>query len=181
VQRSFNTNETNEHNLQFITFIKKTTHNKTGLFLTHYLLTIINFAFFFILLITRDYEFDYYRPSYSLHKKIIIAIIAGPLFETLIFQFIPNKILDILKIRNYYIQLFLMALLFAIAHRHFQIPVFINFFIGGSIVVNYYLQVEKRESTKNAIIKTFVLHAVFNLTLTIITLIPKIITFKNYY
>lgn len=96
----------------------------------------------------------------------------APVKETIIYQFIPKLVLDMLGIRNYWVVLLSISIFFSAMHdiHMWQDNILFSliFTIGTIILVNYYLQVQKQESTINAIVKTIILHGLYNLTLDII-------------
>jgi membrane protease YdiL (CAAX protease family) len=110
-----------------------------------------------------------------IHMKILLGAIIVPIAETIIFQFIPKLILDFVRIKNYYVALVIMSVFFSALHgihaRQDNILLSIVFTLGSGVLVNYYLQAQKREGTRQAVIKTMILHGTFNLTLTILTYI----------
>lgn len=110
-----------------------------------------------------------------IYKKILLGAIIVPIAETFIFQFIPKLILDFVRIRNYYSGLIIMTINFSVFHgihsRQDNILLSIVFTLGLGVLINYYLQVQRREGTWQAVIKTTILHGTFNLTLIILTYI----------
>jgi hypothetical protein len=106
-----------------------------------------------------------------IYMDILLASVIVPIVETIIFQFIPKLILDFVRIRNYYLILIIMTIIFSAFHGiHLlqdSIILSICFTLSMGVLVNYYLQVQKMEGTRQAIINTTILHSVFNLTLTI--------------
>lgn len=148
--------------------IKRITDNKIGLFLIHYLLEIINLFLLFTILYTTTLKFATRTREYTFNEKIILYVILAPILETILFIFLPRLILNKIKINNSYINLLIISTLFTLAHQHFEILSIIFYFILCLTFTNYYLQVQKRESTKKAIFKTILLHAFYNLTITII-------------
>lgn len=110
-----------------------------------------------------------------IHMKILLGAIIAPIVETFIFQFIPKLILDFVRIKNYYLVLVIMSVSFSALHgvhaHQDNIILSIAFTLGLGVLVNYYLQVQKREGTWQAVIKTTILHGTFNLTLIILTYI----------
>ncbi|GAB6010156.1 hypothetical protein [Dysgonomonas reticulitermitis] len=150
-----------------------------------YYVRIYKIRFFFIhyilMLICASIEISLGDPNKSIkwdipiHMKFLLGAIIVPITETFIFQFIPKLILDFVRIRNYYLVLVILSVFFSAFHgihaRQDNILLSIVFTLGTGVLVNYYLQVQKREGTWQAVIKTTILHGTFNLTLTILTYI----------
>lgn len=107
--------------------------------------------------------------------RFLSTCIITPITETIIFQFILKLILDFIRIKNYYLVLAIMTVPFSALHSaHMSqnnIAFSVLFTLGIGVLVNYYLQVQKREGTKQAVIKTAILHSTFNLTIVILNYI----------
>lgn len=94
---------------------------------------------------------------------LVIAVIAAPLFETLIFQSLIIEIIcKIIKRprRNIYIAIIASALAFALNHTYSVYYVIFTFFVGIIYSLAYYLGRYRKES---AIILVFLLHSLDNL------------------
>jgi membrane protease YdiL (CAAX protease family) len=94
---------------------------------------------------------------------LVIAVIAAPLIETLLFQsLIIEVICKIIKRprRNIYIAVFASALAFALNHTYSVSYVIYTFFGGIIYSLAYYLGRYRKES---AIILVFLLHSLDNL------------------
>lgn len=109
--------------------------------------------------------------TYSFFTSVVII---APIKETIYYQFIPKLILNRIGIENYKIVLFILGGYFSFLHNVHQTEniLFSLFFtIGCFIMVNYYMQVQKREGTPSAVVKTIILHSLLNFTtLTVDTL-----------
>lgn len=107
--------------------------------------------------------------------RILSTCIITPITETIIFQFILKLILDFMRIKNYYLVLAIMTVPFSVLHSaHLSqnnIAFSVLFTLGIGVLVNYYLQVQRREGTKQAVIKTMILHSTYNLTIVILNYI----------
>jgi len=94
---------------------------------------------------------------------LVIAVIAAPLFETLLFQsLIIEVICKIIKRprRNIWIAVFASAIAFALNHKYSMSYVIYSFFGGIIYALAYYLGRYRKES---AIILVFLLHSLYNL------------------
>jgi len=94
---------------------------------------------------------------------LVIAVIAAPLIETLLFQSsIIEVICKIIKRprRNIWIAVFVSALAFALNHKYSMSYVIYSFFGGIIYALAYYLGRYRKES---AIILVFLLHSLHNL------------------
>lgn len=156
--------------------MRRITNTKVGLFLIHYLLEIANLFLLYTLAYYTNLPHATKAKEYTFSNKIILGVILGPIIETIFMLFLPRLIFEKIKINNYYINLFLITTLFTLSHARFEILTFIFYFILCLTFTNYYLQVQKRESTKNAIIKATLLHALYNLT---IILIRQVLLINN--
>jgi len=146
---------------------------KIRFFFLHYILImIVNFLANFL----ADPDSGYVSPfCYMLvYEFFILAVIIAPIKETICFQFIPKLILNFIGIKNHIIVLFILGSFFSLLHTVHQTEnaLFLLFFtIGCFVLVNYYMQVQKRENTKNAIFKTIILHSFINLTTFIVDVV----------
>lgn len=94
---------------------------------------------------------------------ILLSVIAGPLLETIIFQFaIIEIVCKVIKRpgRNIYVAVFFSAALFALSHN-FSVGYVIYTFLAGIILaLTYYFGRYRKEG---GIILTFVVHGLYNL------------------
>jgi hypothetical protein len=101
-------------------------------------------------------------------ELFVLAVLIAPIKETICYQFIPKLFLGFIGIRNYIIVLLILGISFSLLHAVHTIennlPFSIFFTVGCIVLVNYYMQVQKRENTLNAIVKTILLHSLGNLT-----------------
>lgn len=146
------------------------------------LLRIYKIRFFFIhyilMLICASIGIFFITPSespikdVSFHTRILSSCIIAPIIETITDQFIPKIILNFIGIKNYFLVLVIMSVYFSVLHpahlRQNNIVFSISFTLMTVVLVNYYLQVQRREGTKQAVIKTMILHSIYNLTLILI-------------
>lgn len=147
--------------------------DKNRLFLWHYI-----FAILFTFIAVKIKESIGYTSPYTPNKPFMMycsAIIIAPIIETIICQLIPFKILRALRINNYYIALILLTMLFSALHQRFfdNLILFAFFTFTCGIMVNYFLQIIKRENTKKAVCKMMIYHSVYNTTILIISYIDR--------
>lgn len=139
---------------------------RVRLFLIHYILIMLSNEIGLLFLDANDdYDMWWYMSNTEL---FVLAVLIAPIKETICYQFIPKLFLGFLGIRNYILVLLTLGISFSLLHAvHFienTLPFSIFFTIGCIIMVNYYMQVRKRENTLNAIVKTTLLHSLCNLT-----------------
>lgn len=148
--------------------------DKNRLFLWHYILAMFIASALLYTMSTIEYKISS-RVIYKTFGYILFATLGGPIIETIFVQFIPFKILEFLKIRNYYIILFLLTMLFSVLHQRFfdNLILFALFTFGCSVIVNYFLQIIKRENTKKAVYKTIIFHGTYNTTILLLSYLYK--------
>ncbi|MFU1857268.1 type II CAAX prenyl endopeptidase Rce1 family protein [Sphingobacterium sp. NGMCC 1.201703] len=96
-------------------------------------------------------------------KTFLFAIILGPFFETLLFQFIPVKLLStytFFKERKLLIAL-ISALLFALTHTYSFYYFILSFLMGGVFVFFFLIMEFRKKGT--GLLHTIFLHAIINL------------------
>lgn len=146
--------------------------DKNRLFLWHYSFAIL----FLFLAVYIQKSIGYENPNEMLKKTFYLyfmVIIGAPVIETVLIQLVPFKILQLLKIKNYFIILFLLTLLFSVLHKRFydNIIIFLMSTVSCGVIINYFLQVKKRENTKRAVLKTIIFHSLFNTSIIILDII----------
>lgn len=102
------------------------------------------------------------NPFENDDKKFIFltVVFIAPFLETLVFQYIPYHVLKLVKVRNYWLRLFIPTLIFALCHYYSIMYIFVMFFMG--IILNYFY-LYCVANRKNAFIWVASLHAVYNL------------------
>lgn len=111
--------------------------------------TIKVFAVVLILKILNGHLFEFLNNTYfhlesradNLVEKndlIFLAVIIGPIIETLIFQLGLNELLIKLKIKNYFLLLIIPSVLFASSHYYNWLYIILTF-IGGLLLNWFYL------------------------------------------
>lgn len=100
---------------------------------------------------------------------IFIIVLVAPVVETIVGQLVPFKILQFFNIRNYYLIFFILSFYFSFLHQKFldNVTLFILFTISCSILVSYFLYVQKHKGTKNAFVKSILFHSIYNTTILI--------------
>lgn len=132
------------------------------LFLCHFTALVIYSFFFDIILKKISVDKTSQTSTLTLFRFIIITVV-GPIIETLIFQTLLKYILEKIKIKNYYISLFILTAVFGFSHPRSSPLIAILFTISCIPLNNYYLQIQKRESTLSATWRTMIFHSMTNL------------------
>lgn len=135
-----------------------------------------SFSIFLILIIINGYIFNFINDTffqiqdsneafsqYSGKEVFFISIIFAPIVETIIFQYLAFYFLNnILKIKNNVIIIFIMSLLFGIAHHYNWIYVVMTFFSGA--ILNYcFVFFNKEKGLRFSFFITILLHSLYNL------------------
>lgn len=90
-----------------------------------------------------------------------LVVIFAPIFETLLFNVAPVKLLQLL-FKNKYIILLLASLVFSLIHTY-SLAYLIITYIGGLSFNFFYMTSEKRKGFAFSITFTVLLHALYNL------------------
>jgi len=99
--------------------------------------------------------------KFSVNEQVLIAVIFGPVFETLILQMGLYVILkDGIKIKNDHVVIGIMSTVFAMSHYYHWIYVIATFF--GGVILNYFF-IESKKLTRGYFFYTYLLHALYNL------------------
>ncbi|MBS7254028.1 CPBP family intramembrane glutamic endopeptidase [Flavobacterium branchiicola] len=132
------------------------------------------FLFCLFLAIINGYFFNWINDNYvhyvnttenglkdfSYWEKFSIAVIIGPICETGILQYTPNKILEKLKVKSEVLKILLPSVLFGLCHFYSLIYVVMTFF--SALVLNaFYIKSKSRSSWY--FILTALLHSLYNL------------------
>ncbi|MDU1904949.1 MAG: CPBP family glutamic-type intramembrane protease [Dysgonomonas sp.] len=157
------------------TYIQSQMNNRWGLFFIHYLLLLLKAILVISVIHSLNITLDLSIKNYTFLREIIQYAIIHPIIETLIFQLLIKYILDKLKLKNFYLILIIMTLLFTIAHGYFQPLLFLNLLFTCTIINIYYLKMQKKESTQQAALYTIILHALNNFTYLIIDKIESVL------
>lgn len=135
---------------------------------------ILFFIFYLFLTILNGYIFNWINDTYFNYtnksenglkdftkiEKFSIIVIFAPVIETLIFQYIPNKILEKLKIKKKALNIVIPSLLFSLVHYYSPIYIVMTF-ISGVLLNKFYI--ECKTKTNIYILLTILLHSMYNL------------------
>lgn len=100
--------------------------------------------------------------------KYLFVVLAGPFFETFIFQSIPYYLFGLFSFfkRHNWITIILASLLFGLSHD-FSIQFIIRATLFGFFLIStYYIRVRKNDS----FLATYLLHALYNLVAVTVSL-----------
>ena len=141
-------------------------NNKIKSISVEYLIPIV----VFLDLITA-FTLEYFAPNNSnnhqfpsILEEILLAIILAPLVETIIFQFLLLRLLQ-KYVKYIYIQIFLSALVFGLAHCY-SISYVIKAFLSGVLYSTLFIIVEKRG--KNGFLYVLISHTMYNIIISIL-------------
>jgi uncharacterized protein len=131
------------------------------------------FVFLFALAILNGYSFNFLNSvfnnsefqsnqlsSFSPIYQFFILIVFGPLFETFVFQYLPNVCLHKMKISDPLALVILPSLLFGLAHYYSLMYIAMTFF-AGLILNSVYIYYEQKSA--NHFLITALFHSLYNL------------------
>lgn len=132
------------------------------IFLTIFICLILSF------LVTRFFPVDALKNSVSEGVNndgflIVLVVIIGPLFETLLFQEICISAIRALMHRpkhNLYLSVIISASLFSITHTYSVYYILYSFVSGLIFALAYYVAIYRRQS---AFFTIFLIHSIWNL------------------
>lgn len=81
--------------------------------------------------------------TFSETGKFAIVVILAPILETLFFQFVPNEILEKLKVRSYLLKTAIPSFLFSLTHFYHPLYIVMTF-IAGILLNKFYIDTKKR-------------------------------------
>lgn len=135
-------------------------------------LRIINFIIALSLSILNGYIFQFLYKYFQYVDKsenglkdlpifiqTLAILLISPIVETYLFQYIPNVILQKLKINRNYLLIIIPSIIFSLFHFYNIIYLFMTLF--GGIILNYYYLKTKKIS-KHYFILTVLLHSLYN-------------------
>lgn len=135
---------------------------------------LINFFSYLVLAILNGYFFAWINESYfnysnvhenglsslSITGKFFMIVVLAPIIETVIFQYIPNEILEGSNLESYFLKIIIPSLLFSLAHIYHPIYMLMTF-IAGIMLNKFYIDTKRQ--TRLFFILTILLHAMYNL------------------
>jgi len=144
-----------------------------------YYMKIQKIIFLFILLfaiaILNGYLFNYINNIYFNYKsngndlndfkpilKLTIIVILAPIIETLVFQYLPNKLLNKLGVKNEFLLVFIPAMIFGLVHFYFWLYA-ISAFVGGILLNFLYLYIKNKNQIYVSLLIVFLFHSFYNL------------------
>ncbi len=89
-----------------------------------------------------------------------MIVVLAPIIETVIFQYIPNEILEGSNLESYFLKIIIPSLLFSLAHIYHPIYMLMTF-IAGIMLNKFYIDTKRQ--TRLFFILTILLHAMYNL------------------
>jgi hypothetical protein len=92
--------------------------------------------------------------------KIFIIIIIAPIVETLIFNLLPNQILNKFGINNKFLLVIIPSIIFSIFHLYH--PIYGIMALIGGIIMNWYF-LYSHDKKKIAFLLVALLHSSYNL------------------
>lgn len=132
------------------------------LFLVLLLLKILN-SYFFTYLNNRFFKLEN-RTFDNLEEGelFFMVVIAAPIIETLICQYILYEFLNYLKVKNTIVLIVLMSIIFSLGHNYHWLYMVATFFSG--LILNYlYISILKNRGEWIAILLTILMHSSYNL------------------
>ncbi|WP_445710302.1 lysostaphin resistance A-like protein [Flavobacterium sp.] len=131
-------------------------------FFIYYLISIFNIIIFNYIVYVYEINSGFKDISDSLIEKFVLFVLFVPIIETLVLNYLPQKIIKKFTTNNWLI-ISICSLIFGL--MHFYSPIyFIYGIIAGIILNNYYLQTNIKTGERNAFWLTSLLHAIHNLT-----------------
>ena len=97
----------------------------------------------------------------NIFLKFFLAVVIAPIFETILLNLLPIVVLEKLT-KNKYIIVFLASLLFAVLHWYSIYYVIFTFF-GGILLNSFFLIIQCKSNTNQAVIFTILYHSLYNL------------------
>ncbi|MDR7209341.1 CPBP family intramembrane glutamic endopeptidase [Flavobacterium piscis] len=149
------------NNSNILIFIKK--YYLSLLFIFYLFLTVLN-GYFFNWVNNTFFNFTNETENglrdFSYNEKFMLIVIIAPLVETVIFQYLPIRILEKLRLENNWVKIILTSLLFSLFH--FYNPIYVAMtFVSGMLLNKFYL--ESRAKSKFYFVLTALLHSMYNL------------------
>ena len=149
------------NNSNILVFIKK--KYLSLLFIFYLLLTILN-GYFFNWVNNTFFNFTNETENglrdFSRNEKFMLIVIMAPLVETVIFQYLPIRILEKLRLENNWVKIILTSFLFSLFH--FYNPIYVAMtFVSGMLLNKFYLECRTKSSLY--ILLTALLHSMYNL------------------
>lgn len=143
-------------------YFKKVSGNIYLLFLICYIFSIINGIIFNYLdkLFPLNSNQKNGLENLSGSAKFIFIMILAPIIETFIFQYLPNKILTLFNVKNFYVLLIIPVIIFSSMHFYTYIYIAMTF-IGGSFLNFFFLKA--KEKTIFYLLLTILFHSLYNL------------------
>lgn len=132
------------------------------IFVGYLIVAILNGYFFNFL---NDTFFHFTNPKFdrlSQRETFFLAVIIAPIVETLIFQVLVYKSLLYFGIKNNYICIVIMSIIFSQMHWYYWLYVVMTF-VSGLIINSFYVKLMKLRNTALAFILTMALHLCYNL------------------
>jgi len=141
---------------------KKVSENIYLLFLICYIFSIVNGIIFNYLdkLLPLNSNQKNGLGNLSGSAKFIFIMVLAPIIETFIFHYLPNKILKLFKVKNFYVLLIIPIIIFSSMHFYSYIYIAMTF-IGGLFLNFFFLKA--KEKTMFYLILTILFHSLYNL------------------
>jgi len=93
-------------------------------------------------------------------ELLLLTVIIGPVAETLLLQYLPNRILIKLKLENPFLLIVIPSVIFSLGHLYFWLYAVMAFFSG--LILNYFF-VWLKSRSQHYLYITMLFHAVYNL------------------
>lgn len=131
-------------------------------FLIYYVISTTNILIFNFIASSLEIKSGFKEVSDDLLEKFIIIVLFVPIIETLILNYLPQKIIKKFTTNNWLI-ISICSLIFGIMH-FYSLIYFIYGIVAGIILNNYYLQTNIKAGERKAFWLTSFLHSIHNLT-----------------
>lgn len=96
----------------------------------------------------------------NIYFKIIVGCILAPIFETYLFQVLPNSILVKLNVKSNWLLIVLPSLIFGLNHYYDVLYIIAAFFMG--VILNLFYLFTK-DNYKYSIVALVLLHSMYNI------------------
>ena len=149
-------------NQSALLYIKMNQTKIYKIFVGYLILAILNGYFFNFI---NDTFFHFTNPEFdklSEKEAFFLTVIIAPIIETLILQVLIYKILRHVGIKNGYICIGIMSVIFSQMHWYYWLYVVMTF-VSGLIINSFYIKLIKLKNTTWAFLFTMSLHLSYNL------------------
>ena len=148
---------------------KSSKSNLTKIFLICFFLSIANSYFFEWINKYLNCNLSNSLDKDTIYEQFFIGVLAAPIIETFLFQYLPNILLLKMKFTNRYILLVIPSIILGLAHADYSWLYGLAMFFAGLLLNFFFLKA--KSISKHFFWLTVILHGLYNLFSMIITVI----------